>query len=74
MLQEKENQSGSPDKQKDQDNVEKPKEVEETQFTSLYKTLKQPTRLPKTMSDNLSVPLAFIGNNLKIIILCYKVK
>merc|ERR1711872_21311 len=61
LTQEKENQSGSPDKQKDQDNVEKPKEVEETQFTSLYKTLKQPTRLPKTMSDNLSVPLAFIA-------------
>merc|ERR1712042_317611 len=36
LTQEKENQSGSPDKQKDQDNVEKPKEVEETQFTSLY--------------------------------------
>jgi len=61
LTQEKENQSGSPDKQKDQDNVEKRKEVEETQFTSLYKTLKQPTRLPKTMSDNLSVPLAFIA-------------
>jgi len=58
---EKENQSGSPDKQKDETNVEKPREVEETQFTSLYKTLKQPTKLPKTMSDNLSVPLAFIA-------------
>jgi len=61
LTQEKENQSGSPDKQKDENNVEKPREVEETQFTSLYKTLKQPTRLPKTMSDNLSVPLAFIA-------------
>jgi len=37
------------------------KEIEETQFTTLYKTLKQPMKLPKTMSDNLSVPLAFIG-------------
>jgi len=37
------------------------KEVEETQFTSLYKRLKQPTMLPKTMSENLSVSLAFIA-------------
>jgi len=61
---EKENQSGSPEKQVDKDVVDlnnREKEVEETQFTSLYKTLKQPTKLPKTMSENLSVPLAFIA-------------
>merc|ERR1719370_749825 len=61
---EKENQSGSPEKQVDKELVEHNdggREVEETQFTTLYKTLKQPTRLPKTMSENLSVPLAFIA-------------
>jgi len=61
---EKENQSGSPEKQVDKEAVDlnnREKEVEETQFTSLYKTLKQPTKLPKTMSENLSVPLAFIA-------------
>jgi len=64
LTQEKENQSGSPEKQVDKEAVDlnnREKEVEETQFTSLYKTLKQPTKLPKTMSENLSVPLAFIG-------------
>jgi len=33
----------------------------DTNFTSLYKSLKQPGKLPKTMSENLSVPLAFIA-------------
>jgi len=64
LTQEKENQSGSPEKQVDKELVDlnnREKEVEETQFTSLYKTLKQPTKLPKTMSENLSVPLAFIA-------------
>jgi len=64
LTQEKENQSGSPEKQVDKEVVDlnnREKEVEETQFTSLYKTLKQPTKLPKTMSENLSVPLAFIA-------------
>jgi len=59
---EKENQSGSPEKQLDKEGADHAqKEVEETQFTTLYKTLKQPTKLPKTMSENLSVPLAFIA-------------
>jgi hypothetical protein len=64
MFQEKENQSGSPEKQVDKEAVDlnnREKEIEDTQFTTLYKTLKQPTKLPKTMSENLSVPLAFIG-------------
>eukprot|EP00092_Neocalanus_flemingeri_P006979 GFUD01007533.1.p1 GENE.GFUD01007533.1~~GFUD01007533.1.p1 ORF type:complete len:751 (+),score=265.35 GFUD01007533.1:57-2309(+) len=61
---EKENQGGSPEKQVDKEVVDpnnRDKEIEETQFSVLYRTLKQPTRLPKTMSDNLSVPLAFIA-------------
>jgi len=61
---EKENQSGSPEKQVDKERIDpdnRDKEVEETQFTSLYKRLKQPTMLPKTMSENLSVSLAFIA-------------
>merc|ERR1719427_2575532 len=59
----KENQGGSPEKQVDKENapVIRDKEVEETQFSDLYRKLKQPTKLPKTMSDNLSVPLAFIA-------------
>merc|ERR1719318_2209479 len=64
LTQEKENQSGSPEKQVDKEAVDlnnRDKEIEETQFTTLYKTLKQPTKLPKTMSENLSVPLAFIA-------------
>jgi len=62
LTQEKENQSGSPEKQLDKEGADHAqKEVEETQFTTLYKTLKQPTKLPKTMSENLSVPLAFIA-------------
>merc|ERR1719153_1493139 len=46
LTQEKENQSGSPEKQVDKELVEHNdggREVEETQFTTLYKTLKQPT-------------------------------
>ena len=35
----------------------------DTNFTSLYQSLKQPGKLPKTMSENLSVPLAFIGDS-----------
>jgi len=61
---EKENQSGSPEKQVDKEDTQingSNKEIEETQFTTLYKTLKQPMKLPKTMSENLSVPLAFIA-------------
>jgi len=64
LTQEKENQSGSPEKQVDKEDTQpngSDKEIEETQFTTLYKTLKQPMKLPKTMSDNLSVPLAFIA-------------
>ena len=66
VLQEKENQSGSPEKQVDKESIN-PKdsnrdlEIEDTQFSALFRALKQPTRLPKTMSENLSVPLAFIG-------------
>jgi len=64
LTQEKENQSGSPEKQVDKEDTQingSNKEIEETQFTTLYKTLKQPMKLPKTMSENLSVPLAFIA-------------
>jgi len=59
----KENQVGSPEKQVDKENAPdiRDNEVEETQFSDLYRKLKQPTRLPKTMSENLSVPLAFIA-------------
>lgn len=35
--------------------------VEETSFSELYRTLKQPNRLPKVVSESLSVPLAFIA-------------
>ena len=35
--------------------------LQETTFSNLYETLKQPNILPKQMSDNLSVPLAFIA-------------
>lgn len=58
LYQEKENRSASPEKQVDK---EREGEAEGTQFSTLYKTLKQPNKIGKTMSDNLSVPLAFIG-------------
>merc|ERR1719228_2179574 len=55
----KENQpSESPDKQQDNSGSEL---IQDTSFQSLYKTLKAPNKLPKTMSENLSVPLAFIA-------------
>jgi len=59
LTQDKENQpSESPDKQTDDlgDRV-----LQDINFSTLYKTLKQPNKLPKTMSENLSVPLAFIA-------------
>ena len=59
-MQDKENRSGSPEKQVDKDD----KEEEGTQFSNLYKTLKQPTKIGRTMADNLSVPLAFIGEQI----------
>ena len=34
---------------------------QDTSFQALYRTLKQPNILPKTQSESLSVPLAFIG-------------
>ena len=57
FIQDKENRSGSPEKQVDKEE----KEGEGMQFSSLYKNLKQPSKIGRTMSDNLSVPLAFIG-------------
>merc|ERR1711874_380393 len=57
LTKEKENSSGSPEKQVD-------KEVREeagTKFSTLYKTLKHPAKIGRTMSENLSVPLAFIA-------------
>ena len=56
-MQEKENSSGSPEKQVDKET----REEGGTKFSSLYKTLKQPSKIGRTMSENLSVPLAFIG-------------
>jgi len=56
-IQEKENRSGSPEKQVDKEE----KESEGTQFSTLYKTIKHPSKIGKTMSENLSVPLAFIA-------------
>ena len=56
-MQEKENSRGSPEKQVDKETREEPG----TKFSSLYKTLKQPSKIGRTMSENLSVPLAFIG-------------
>lgn len=56
-LQEKENSSGSPEKQVDKET----REEGGTKFSSLYKSLKQPSKIGRTMSENLSVPLAFIG-------------
>jgi len=54
--------SASPEKQVDKEgNRKEGGEIEETSFSSLYKSLKQPSKLPKVMSDNLSVPLAFIA-------------
>jgi len=43
----------------------------DTNFTSLYKSLKQPGKLPKTMSENLSVPLAFIGSPCSSPLVCW---
>ena len=60
-MQEKENSSGSPEKQVDKEAIEE----QCTKFSSLYKTLKQPSRIGRTMSENLSVPLAFIGKKLE---------
>merc|ERR1719474_1806628 len=56
-IQEKENRSGSPEKQVDKEE----RESEGTQFSTLYKSIKHPAKIGKTMSDNLSVPLAFIA-------------
>jgi len=59
LTQDKENRSAqSPEKQEDNSGSEL---VQETSFHSLYHTLKQPNKLPRTMSENLSVPLAFIA-------------
>ena len=57
ISQEKENTSGSPEKQVDKEVREEPG----TKFSTLYKTLKHPSKIGRTMSENLSVPLAFIG-------------
>ena len=57
ISQEKENTSGSPEKQVDKEVREEPG----TKFSTLYKTLKHPAKIGRTMSENLSVPLAFIG-------------
>merc|ERR1712066_596340 len=54
---EKENRSGSPEKQVDQE----VREEAGTKFSTLYKTLKHPSKIGRTMSENLSVPLAFIA-------------
>jgi len=64
LTQDKENEAASPEKQiekESSDSNSRDKEIKDTQFSTLYKSLKQPSRLPKTMSDNLSVPLAFIA-------------
>ena len=56
--------SASPEKQVDKEgNRKEGGEIEETSFSSLYKSIKQPSKLPKVISDNLSVPLAFIGKS-----------
>ena len=60
-LQEKENRSASPEKQLDKE--EREGAGDGTQFSSLYKTLKHPSKIGRTMSENLSVPLAFIGKH-----------
>jgi len=57
LNQEKENRSASPEKQLDKEE----REGDGTQFSSLYKTLKHPSKIGRTMSENLSVPLAFIA-------------
>ena len=57
ISQEKENTSGSPEKQVDKE----AREESGTKFSTLYKTLKHPAKIGRTMSENLSVPLAFIG-------------
>merc|ERR1712055_693543 len=57
LTEEKENSRGSPEKQVDKETREEPG----TKFSSLYKTLKQPSKIGRTMSENLSVPLAFIA-------------
>ena len=57
ISQEKENTSGSPEKQVDKEAMDEPG----TKFSALYKTLKHPAKIGRTMSENLSVPLAFIG-------------
>jgi len=55
----KENRSvSSPEEQEDNSG---PEVVQETSFRELYQTLKLPHKLPRQMSENLSVPLAFIA-------------
>ena len=39
-------------------------QVGDTSFSHVYRLLKQPHRLPPKMTENLSVPLAFLGIHL----------
>jgi len=54
-------QASSEDKENQEVQEQEDTDLLDTNFTSLYKSLKQPGKLPKTMSENLSVPLAFIA-------------
>ena len=64
ILQEKENRGASPEKQVDQE----VREESGTKFSSLFKNLKNPSKIGRTMSENLSVPLAFIGRRFTFIV------
>jgi len=55
------NADASPDKLRESESEGKVEQVEDMQFSHLYKMLKMPSRLPPKMSEGLSVPLAFIA-------------
>ncbi|XP_023323672.1 condensin complex subunit 2 isoform X2 [Eurytemora carolleeae] len=58
LTQDKENVGGSPEKVSEKEEEGK---VHETSFSHIYRLLKQPRRLPPKMTENLSVPLAFLA-------------
>lgn len=60
FLKDKENVGASPEKVSEK--TREDGKVEETSFSDVFRMLKQPHRLPPKMSENLSVPLALLGN------------
>jgi len=60
LTQDKENIGASPEKVQTEKSKEGSK-VGDTSFSHVYRLLKQPHRLPPKMTENLSVPLAFLA-------------